>query len=129
MLHLAHMWHSRSDARERFPQKRNANWHRRAKPLGARWSRSVHAESFDIGFCSRRRSRCRRSLRRLDAVMAAARPLPVHLRDPFLHAVAHALSERNVIGPGTVHQVCRELQRQFFDPPDLSRSNDTSKYR
>ena len=44
----------------------------------------------------------------LDAVMAAARPLPVHLRDPFLHAVA---------------------QRQFFDPPDLSRSNDTSKYR
>jgi hypothetical protein len=65
----------------------------------------------------------------LDAVMAAARPLPVHLRDPFLHAVAHALSDRNVIGPGTVHQVCRELQRQFFDPPDLSRSNDTSKYR
>ena len=37
----------------------------------------------------------------LDAVMAAARPLPVHLRDPFLHAVAHALSDRNVIGPGT----------------------------
>jgi hypothetical protein len=65
----------------------------------------------------------------LDAVMAAARPLPVHLRDPFLHAVAHALSDRNVIGPGTVHQVCRELQRQLFDPPDLSRSNDTSKYR
>ena len=52
----------------------------------------------------------------LDAVMAAARPLPVHLRDPFLHAVAHALSDRNVIGPGTVHQVCRELQRQFFRP-------------
>ena len=61
----------------------------------------------------------------LDAVMAAARPLPVHLRDPFLHAVAHALSDRNVIGPGTVHQVCCELQRQLFDPPDLSRSNDT----
>jgi hypothetical protein len=65
----------------------------------------------------------------LDAVMAAARPLPVDLRDPFLQVVAHALSGRDVIGPGTVHQVCRELQRQFFDPPDLSRSNDTSKYR
>jgi hypothetical protein len=63
----------------------------------------------------------------LDAV--TARPLPVYLRDSFLHAVAHALSDRNVIGPGTVHQVCGELQRQFFDPPDLSRSNDTSKYR
>jgi hypothetical protein len=65
----------------------------------------------------------------LDAVMDAARPLPVHLRDPFSHAVAHTLSDRNVIGPGTMHQVCRELQRQVFDPPDLGRSNDTSKYR
>jgi hypothetical protein len=65
----------------------------------------------------------------LDAVFAAARPLDRDLRDPFLQAVAHALSDRNIIGPGTVHQVCRELQRQFFDPPDLSRSNDTSKYR
>jgi hypothetical protein len=46
--------------------------------------------------------------------LAAARPLPVHLRDPFLHAVAHALSDRNVIGPGTAHQVCRELQAAIF---------------
>jgi hypothetical protein len=55
----------------------------------------------------------------LDAVLAAARPLAPDLRDPFLQAVAHALSGRNVIGPGTVHRVCAELQRQSFDPPDL----------
>jgi hypothetical protein len=30
----------------------------------------------------------------LDAVIAAARPLAVEMRDPFLHAVAHALSGR-----------------------------------
>jgi hypothetical protein len=40
-------------------------------------------------------------------VTAAARPLAVEMRDPFLHAVAHALSGRDVIGPGTVHQICR----------------------
>ena len=65
----------------------------------------------------------------LDAVMAAARPVPVEMRDPFLQAVAHALSGRDEIGPGVVFQVCRDLQRQFFDPPDLSRASGTSKWR
>ncbi len=65
----------------------------------------------------------------LNAVLAAARPLAVEMRDPFLHAVAHALSGRKEIGPGVVHQVCRELQRQFWDPPDLSRAAGTSKWR
>jgi hypothetical protein len=51
----------------------------------------------------------------LDAVMSAARPLPVEMRDPFLQAVAHALSGRDVVGPGTVHQVCREQQRIFMN--------------
>jgi hypothetical protein len=32
---------------------------------------------------------------KLDQVMAAARPLAVEMRDPFLHAVAHALSGRS----------------------------------
>ena len=65
----------------------------------------------------------------LDAVLAAARPLAVELRDPFLHAVARELAGRNVIGPGVVHRVCAEQQRQFFDPPDLSRGNGTSRWR
>ena len=65
----------------------------------------------------------------LDAVFDAARPLAVELRDPFLRAVAHELSGQAKIGPGTVHRVCRELKRQFFVPPDLSRGNDTSRWR
>ena len=44
---------------------------------------------------------------------------PLHMR----------LAGRDVIGPGVVHQVVRELQRQFFDPPDLSHAGGGSKYR
>jgi hypothetical protein len=53
------------------------------------------------------------------------------LRDPFLRAVAHALQQDCVgeIGPGTVARVCRELQRQFFSPPDFARASGSSKYR
>jgi hypothetical protein len=65
----------------------------------------------------------------LDAVFAAARPLDPDLRDPFLRAVANALQGRTIIGPGVVARTCAELQRQFFHPFDLSRSNGTSKYR
>jgi hypothetical protein len=54
----------------------------------------------------------------LDAVMAAARPLPVACRDAFLQAVAADLRGREV-GPGTVHRAIAKAQREFFDPPDL----------
>jgi hypothetical protein len=56
----------------------------------------------------------------LDAVMAAARPLPVERRDAFLQAVAGALQGCREIGPGVVYRVAAQVQREFFDPPDLS---------
>ena len=65
----------------------------------------------------------------LDAVMAAARPLQVELRDPFLHAVARELQGCRELGPGLVHRVVAQVQREFFDPPDFSRAKDVSKYR
>jgi hypothetical protein len=55
----------------------------------------------------------------LAEVMAAARPLARHQRDGFLQAVADELSRCGQVGPGVVHRVCRELQRKFFDVPDL----------
>ena len=64
--------------------------------------------------------------------MNHAQPLPHDLRDPFLRAVAHELlSGPDVIGPGTVHRVCKEQQRVFMNGawPDVSRSRDVSKYR
>ena len=64
----------------------------------------------------------------LDAVMSAARPLPIDMRDAFLHAVAHELGGYQEVGPGIVHQVCREQQRIFMNGawPDVSRSRDQS---
>jgi hypothetical protein len=59
----------------------------------------------------------------LDAVMSAARPLAVAMRDPFLRAVATALDGSKVIGPGVVARTCAELQRQFFDPPEVSHTS------
>jgi hypothetical protein len=54
----------------------------------------------------------------LDAVFAAAHPLAVADRDPFLQAVAAALAQhRGEIGEGVVYSICREQQRRFFDPP------------
>jgi hypothetical protein len=64
----------------------------------------------------------------LDAIFAAARPLDVGDRDGFLKAVAAALQSAGEIGPGVVHRVCVELQREFFDPPLETRSG-TGKYR
>jgi hypothetical protein len=63
----------------------------------------------------------------LDSVLAAARPIAIERRDAFLQQVAAELRGRE-IGPGLVARICRELQRQFFAPPDLSRGNDTSRW-
>jgi hypothetical protein len=67
----------------------------------------------------------------MNAVLSAARPLAVEMRDPFLRAVAHELQGCREIGPGVVHQVCREQQRIFMNGarPDLPRASGSSKYR
>jgi hypothetical protein len=66
----------------------------------------------------------------LDAVMAAARPIPIERRDAFLQQVAVTLQGCNEIGPGVVYRVAAQVQREFFDPPDLGRvPGASSKYR
>jgi hypothetical protein len=57
----------------------------------------------------------------LNAVMAAARPLDVRVRDAFLQQVASELARCDEVGPGVVHRVCAAAQRAFFDAPDLGR--------
>jgi hypothetical protein len=54
---------------------------------------------------------------RLAAVLTAARPLAVHVRDAFLQKVADELSTLPEICP--IGGVCRQVQREFFDPPNL----------
>ena len=65
----------------------------------------------------------------LSAVLAAARPLPVASRDAFLQQVASALQSCGEIGPGSVHRAIATAQRAHFDPPNLSKSAGSSKYR
>jgi hypothetical protein len=53
----------------------------------------------------------------LDIVFAAARPLAVRDRDPFLKEVAERLAAMPERGDGAVYRVTREVQRKHFDPP------------
>jgi hypothetical protein len=64
----------------------------------------------------------------LTPVMTAAWSLPIDRRGSLPASVANALQGRE-IGPRIVARACRELQREFFHPPDLSRGNDVSKWR
>jgi hypothetical protein len=64
----------------------------------------------------------------LTAVLAAAKPIAIDRRDDFLQAVANELSRYAELGPGIVHRVIVQVQRDFFDPPHLERSGVWSKY-
>lgn len=56
----------------------------------------------------------------LEAVMAAAHPLQPSQRPLFLEALARQLNGIGELGDGAVHRAIRDLQRSFWDPPDLS---------
>jgi hypothetical protein len=58
----------------------------------------------------------------VDAVLAAARPIANDRRDAFLQAVADALAGLSELGPGATYRVIRDVQKQFFDPPDSTGS-------
>jgi hypothetical protein len=67
----------------------------------------------------------------LDAVLAAAHPLPPDKRSEFLADVARTLASERVIGDGLLHRVIMHVQKRYFDPPDLSAgaAGRASKYR
>jgi hypothetical protein len=58
----------------------------------------------------------------ITTIMAMARPLPPDARGAFLERVAARLAGQ-VLGDGLVARTCRELQREYLDPPG------SSKYR
>jgi hypothetical protein len=53
----------------------------------------------------------------ITSIFAAARPLAVHERDPFLQEVAAALQGIVDPGDGDVARAIRIVQRRHFDPP------------
>jgi hypothetical protein len=60
----------------------------------------------------------------LQILMAAARPIPAHLRDQFLHACASELSKHEEIGVGVIHRVTARLQKQHINAPRLGRPHE-----
>ena len=65
----------------------------------------------------------------LDIVMAACAPLEPPDRSAFLLLLASRLRGLETIGDGLIAKTCRELQAQFWHPPDLSRAAGASKWR
>jgi hypothetical protein len=62
----------------------------------------------------------------LDAVYDAARPLQPIDRSRFLEDVAAALGGCSDVGDGQLARIVREMQKRYFDPPQLATSG---KYR
>jgi hypothetical protein len=54
----------------------------------------------------------------ITSIFAAARPLAVQDRDPFLQEVASLLAGVADPGDGDVARAVRAVQRKHFDPPD-----------
>ncbi|WP_426613764.1 hypothetical protein [Bradyrhizobium sp. McL0616] len=51
----------------------------------------------------------------LAAVMDAATPLQPHQRSEFLRDVSAELASYEVVGPGVIHRIVRELQRAHLN--------------
>jgi hypothetical protein len=60
----------------------------------------------------------------ITAVFAAARPLAVQDRDPFLQEVAGLLQGIVDPGDGDVARAIRAVQRRHFDPPELDERSE-----
>jgi hypothetical protein len=67
----------------------------------------------------------------MDAVMRAAAPLHPADRSAFLERMAERLRGVEILGDGLVSRIAREVQREFFRPPDLGnpRRLGAGKYR
>jgi hypothetical protein len=65
----------------------------------------------------------------LDAVFAAAKPLPRASRDAFLLDLAAALAGIADPGDGDVARVVRVIQRRFFEPAPVRPGDRPSCFR
>jgi hypothetical protein len=54
------------------------------------------------------------------AIATAAKPLSRDQRDAFIKAVIASLVTAPERGPGVVHRIIREAQRQYIDPPNAA---------
>jgi hypothetical protein len=67
----------------------------------------------------------------MSALLAASHPLPPDSRSAFLEHCARELARLPIFGDGVLHRVIMQVQREYFEPPDLAAgaSGRNSKYR
>ena len=65
----------------------------------------------------------------ITTVMQLARPLSPQQRSSFLELLAGKLNGQRELGDGELFRLCRELQREVYDPPDFGRNGGAGKYR
>jgi hypothetical protein len=59
----------------------------------------------------------------LDQIMRLAAPLQPGQRIIFLEMLAAKLNGQRELGDGVVYRAARELQREYFSPPDFATDN------
>jgi hypothetical protein len=64
----------------------------------------------------------------ITSIMQLSRPLQPDQRTAFLEMLATKLQGQTELGDGALYRICRELQREVLDPPDLSRASGWSKH-
>ena len=58
----------------------------------------------------------------MSVLMDLAGPIDQHLRPQFLQEVAQEIEAKrqaDEVGEGSVHRLARQIQRRYFDPPEL----------
>jgi hypothetical protein len=63
----------------------------------------------------------------ITTLMQLARPLLPDQRTAFLKMLATRLNGHRELGDGALYRLCRELQREVFDPPTFG-SGSVGKY-
>jgi hypothetical protein len=63
----------------------------------------------------------------LGVLMTLAAPLERARRVAFLERATAILASRPERGPGVVHRVGRELQRDYYNPPQMSDAGERSR--
>jgi len=58
----------------------------------------------------------------LDIIFSLASPLEPTRQPAFVAAVKERLEASAIVGPGQTHRIARDLQRQYFDPIDDTRT-------
>jgi len=67
----------------------------------------------------------------MSALLAASHPLQPESRSAFLEHCARELARLPIVGDGALHRVIMQVQREYFDLPNLSVGTHgrVSKYR